>query len=135
MGDRDREFAEKFAKIGSDLRDIGKGAFAEVDKLQAERDSLKARMAELEIERDGFKAGSADNAMHFEALKEDYDSLRSLCKQMARNIERCRAQFDFYVTSHMGKRPPDMDKAATNQEFVEICEAAISAAKEQGIEP
>lgn len=45
---------------------------------------------------------------------------------LERALERCRDQFDFYVSSHMAKTPPDMEKAATNQEFVELCDAALS---------
>jgi hypothetical protein len=41
-------------------------------------------------------------------------------------LAKCRAQFDFYVEQHMAKTPPDVDKAATNQEFVELCDAALS---------
>ena len=42
-------------------------------------------------------------------------------------LKKCRAQFDFYVSAHMAKSPPDMDKAATNQEFVELCDVALSS--------
>lgn len=43
-------------------------------------------------------------------------------------LRKCRDQFNFYVNAHMAKRPPDMDKAATNQEFVELCDAALRVA-------
>jgi len=41
-------------------------------------------------------------------------------------LKKCRDQFEFYVQAHLAKQPPDMDKAATNQEFVELCDAALS---------
>lgn len=41
-------------------------------------------------------------------------------------LEKCRGQFEFYVQQHLAKAPPDMDKAATNQEFVELCTAALT---------
>lgn len=40
-------------------------------------------------------------------------------------IRKCRDQFEFYVSSHMAKSPPDMDKAATNQEFVEMLDRLL----------
>lgn len=40
-------------------------------------------------------------------------------------LRKCRDQFEFYVQAHLAKQPPDMDKAATNQEFVELCDAAL----------
>lgn len=53
----------------------------------------------------------------------------ALVAELVEAVERCRTQFDFYVSAHMSKQPPDMDKAATNQEFVELCEAALTRAK------
>jgi hypothetical protein len=47
-------------------------------------------------------------------------------------LRKCRDQFEFYVNAHMAKQPPDMDKAATNQEFVELCDAALTRAKKGG---
>lgn len=47
-------------------------------------------------------------------------------------LRKCRDQFEFYVNAHMAKQPPDMGKAATNQEFVELCDAALASAKEGG---
>ena len=42
-------------------------------------------------------------------------------------LKKCRQQFEYYVQQHMAKTSPDMDKAATNQEFVELCEFALSS--------
>ncbi|SES09040.1 hypothetical protein [Sphingobium sp. YR768] len=41
-------------------------------------------------------------------------------------LEKCRNQFEFYVQQHLAKAPPDMEKAATNQEFVELCTAVLA---------
>jgi hypothetical protein len=46
--------------------------------------------------------------------------------QLRAALAKCRSQFEFYVTSHMAKQPPDMDKAATNQEFVELVDEALA---------
>lgn len=46
--------------------------------------------------------------------------------RMREALEKCRETFDRYVSLHMAKQPPDMDKAAANQEMVELCEAALT---------
>lgn len=51
---------------------------------------------------------------------------RELTGKLAEALAKCRDQFDYYVLNHMKKKPPDMDKAVTNQEFVELCDAALS---------
>ena len=61
------------------------------------------------------------------ALKDERDTLASHADPLRRALEKARAQFEFYVQAHMSKSPPDMDKAATNQEFVEMIDAALSS--------
>ena len=46
--------------------------------------------------------------------------------ELLATVRKCRDQFDFYVAAHTAKTPPDMDKAATNQEFVELCDAVLN---------
>lgn len=62
----------------------------------------------------------------------EYDTrlneMQELNMELVEALEKCRKQFDLYVTNYMEKNPPDMDKAATNQEFVELCEAVLAKA-------
>jgi len=44
-------------------------------------------------------------------------------------LERARDQFKFYAISHMAKDPPDVEKAKTNRDMFEMCEAALSKAR------
>lgn len=43
-------------------------------------------------------------------------------------LQLCREQFNTYLQNHLAKSPPDFDKAATNREFRDMCDAAICQA-------
>lgn len=71
----------------------------------------------------------------YQSILDDNDRLRAeifeakkLNAELVEALEKCRTQFDYYVSLHSAKNPPDMDKAASNQEFVELCEAALAKA-------
>lgn len=46
-------------------------------------------------------------------------------------LEKCRAQFRFYVDQHLAKSPPDYAKAETNRDFVRVCDAALTAYRQE----
>ena len=55
-------------------------------------------------------------------------------EEMREALQKCRDQFDFYVSAHMAKQPPDMDKAARNQEFVELCDDVLASLTKPALE-
>lgn len=55
-----------------------------------------------------------------------------LVAQLVEALEKARKQFDWYVLSHMEKQPPDTKKALTNQEYRDMCDAALTAARAAG---
>lgn len=58
--------------------------------------------------------------------EEGYDDCVKELASMKDALEKCRKQFEHYVSLHMKKTPPDMDKAAANQEMVELCEETLA---------
>ena len=43
-------------------------------------------------------------------------------------LQQCRDQFALYVQNHLAKSPADLEKAATNRQFVDLCDSAIAKA-------
>jgi len=72
-------------------------------------------------------AAFGPTALTSEASATAWNTRASHADPLRRALEKARSQFELYVQAHMSKSPPDMDKAATNQEFVEMIDAALSS--------
>lgn len=93
--------------------------------LRAERDTLKARVAELEADREtGYARALGDmNTAVAARLQAEAKAAR-----LAGELQKAANAFRWYEQIHASKTPPDTDKAERNKAFADACEAALAEA-------
>ena len=95
------------------------------------RDILKALSRRESIRRKGYQAGynvGFDKGFGIRSATDQRDTMERSALRTA--LENAAKQFRLYETLHLQKSPPDAAKAATNRQFVKMCETALYRSRE-----